>query len=577
MPRTFTLCLVVTVALAVLVGCGVKAPDTPARSAHLGPKPTLDSHVKLAVLVVFDQMRGDYLQKWQPLFRPDGFVRLQNEGAWFTKCYYPYATTTTGPGHASMLTGTCPDRHGIINNNWHDPNASSDDNEEGTGVYCAGSTRYDLVPKNSGSGKVKLAGNPDRLLSETLADVLKRESNGHSKVFGLSLKDRSAILPIGKKPDGAYWFTGHFVTSTYYSDRVHPWVANFNASGQANQWFGQSWDRFRSDIDYEKQSGPDSMPGEGKGANQGVMFPHPFSAGLEKVDKKYYDALANSPAGNDLLLAFAKTCIKEEKLGQRDVSDLLVVSFSSNDLIGHCWGPDSQEVLDVTLRSDALMADFLKFLDETVGVGKYAMAVTADHGVCPIPEVAATKGLDAKHILPAAAFGALKHLQDTFGGAADTRWLDAVSPPWFYLNRRAVAASGKSLEEVSRSLADYLATQSGVARTFTREQLNAVNSESEEMARIVKRSYHPDRSGDVYMLLKPYYLLGGPTSTGTTHGSPYEYDRHVPLLAFGPGVAGGTKAEAVTPQAAAAILAQFLGVKPPKEAEFPVPMSLNAK
>jgi predicted AlkP superfamily pyrophosphatase or phosphodiesterase len=595
--------------LAVLGGLIAVGHKRPAKAAPPADKP----RVKLAVLVVFDQMRGDFLDKWQPLFGEGGFARLQDDGAWFAACYYPYGTTTTGPGHASMLTGTCPDKHGITNNNWYDRSAAAD-------VYCTGSTRYQAVPavpraaeepkddkpdakadekKTTTTARPKASGHPDRLLSETVADVLKRVHGDRAKVFGLSLKDRSAILPTGKRPDGAYWFDGRFGTSTYYADRVHPWVEAFNRSKPGDRWLGKEWTRFRPDLDYAKYSGPDDSPGEGKGISakdgktllwqQGKTFPH--ATGKDKVNKAYYDAVATSPFGNDLLLEFAKACVTAEELGRHDASDLLVVSFSSNDLVGHAWGPDSQEVLDVTLRSDALMAELLSFLDAQVGKGNYVLAVTADHGICPLPEVSAAKGLDAKRIdSRPLLIGAEKHLHAAFGPAdqpapkADAKgdppkgkaaWVESTLLPWLYLNPRFVKASGKSTAEVARSLADYLAKQDGIAKAFTREELAAGFPESDAIGRRVARSYHPDRSGDVYVLLKPYHLFGRPLDTGTGHGTPYDYDRHVPLLVYGPGIPGGRRSEPVTPQAAAAIFARFLGVPPPKDAEFPVPATLE--
>src|SRR5262245_49390126 len=252
MRRPAALALLVT--LLAGLGAYLGARPAPASTAARPDK----ARVKLAVLVVFDQLRGDYLEKWKPLFGKDGFARLLTDGAWFTDCHYPYATTTTGPGHASMLTGTCPDRHGIVNNDWF---------ERGQVVYCAGSQRYEIVPAplvKPDPKKPKEVGNPDRLLARTVADVLRAEQPA-ARVFGLSLKDRSAILPCGKRPDGVYWFDGRFVTSTYYADRVHPWVETFNNSKAADKWFGKDWTRFRTDIDYESWSGPDDAPGEGKG------------------------------------------------------------------------------------------------------------------------------------------------------------------------------------------------------------------------------------------------------------------------------------------------------------------------
>jgi len=551
--------------------------------------PPPERKIRLAVLVVFDQMRGDFLERWQPLFGPDGFVRLQRDGAWFTNCHYPYGVTTTGPGHASMLTGACADRHGIVNNEWR---------EKGESVYCAASPRYKLVPNPPYPSEKKSAeragGAPDVLLSETVADVLKEATRGRTKVFGLSLKDRSAVLPTGRRPDGAYWFYGVFGTSTYYAGGVHPWVAEFNRAKIADRWFGTEWTRFRSEVDYVAWSGADKILGEGKGVAQGVAFPHPMKGVEEKkggdekkpgepgIGPKYYEALANSPFGNELLLEFAKTCVYAEKLGQHYDPDLLVVSFSSNDLIGHTWGPDSQEVLDVTLRADALMADLLTYLDKRVGKDQYLLAVCADHGVCPLPEVSRAQGrTGAQRVDPQELHKALDaHLTALFpvtqpAAGKTAGWVEGFVFPWVYLNPRVVRLSGQSREQIAAEAAKFLATRPGVFRTITRSELSGPVSESDEIATREKRSFHPVRSGDVCVILQPYCLPSAAIGTGTTHGSPFEYDSHVPLLVYGPGISGGPRDEPTTPQALASIFAKWLEIRRPKDAAFPVPETLQ--
>jgi len=608
---------------SLIAGCGTAEVDPPVVAA-LDPKlvtadiplpflpdsvkparpdaPALKPKVKLAVLVVFDQMRGDYIDKWKGHFGEGGFKRLQADGAWFADCHYPYAITTTGPGHAAMLTGAPPAKTGVVNNEWYDRAAAKQ-------TYCAGSERYAFVPplvvdpdapKPLIKPATKMVGNPDKLLSPTVGDEVK--AAGRGKVFGLSLKDRSAIFPTGKKPDGAYWFDGRFVTSTYYRDVPHAWVAEFNKGPTAASYFGNDWTRFKPDLDYDKLAGPDDGAGEGKGTGQGVKFPHPTTGGKKKVGKEYYEAVADSPFGNDLLLDFAKTCIAAEKLGQRDgETDLLTVSFSSNDLIGHTWGPDSHEVLDVTLRSDALMADFLTHLDATVGKGNWAMVVTADHGICPLPEFAAKQGLDAKRVSATGLLlNAEKHLRATFGKDATvpkvetdpetgeekkdpTRWIEAIPAPYVYLNHKLIRARNLDPETVAESLAAHLKTQDGIQDVYTYSQLKAGTIKADDaVGQAVLKSFHPDRSGDLFVVLKPYHLIGGVTvgdkiATGTTHGSPHEYDIHVVFLAYGPGVAGGMRGEKVTPLHAAAILADFAGVPKPKDAEYDLPKTLWAK
>jgi hypothetical protein len=574
MARLFALLLPPGLLLALLGG------PTPARPPA-GPPP-----VKLVVVVYFDQLRGDFLDRWAPLFGDGGFRRLTGQGAWFADCHYPYASTTTGPGHASVLAGCGGAVHGIINNNWYDRTAGQE-------VYCAASDRYAFVPepvldKPAANAKVdakrktpKQAGNPDRLLAETVADRVKAAGG---RVFGLSLKDRSAIFPSGHKPDGAYWFDGRFHTSTYYRDTLPGWVQAFNESKAADRWVGKAWERLRPDLDYTAHSGPDDGPGEGVGRGpadrkQGKTFPHPFPG---EVGQEYYEAVANSPAGNDLLLAFAKACVEAEKLGTGDKPDLLTVSFSSNDLIGHTWGPDSQEVLDVTLRSDRTMADLLGYLDQKVGAGKYAVLLTADHGVCPNPEVSAAKGLDAKRIPPKPlVLAAERFLQETFGkpagGDADRNlWLEKLSPPHVYLNHRLLRAKGIDPDAAAAKLAAWLPTQPGIQAALPRSYILSPDRRFDQVRDQVRACYHPDRGGDVVVVTKPLYLLDD-QGTGTSHGTPHEYDTHVPLVVLAPGVPGGKRSEPVTPLHAAAVVSRLLGVEPPKTARYPAPATLFGK
>lgn len=590
--------LMAGIAVALVVGEPEPAPAPPLQAK---------AEVRLVVLVVFDQLRADLIVRpdWREHFGPDGFRRLQEDGAWFTECHYPYAVTATGPGHAAMLSGAPPSVTGIINNEWYDRKEKSE-------AYCAGNIKYSIIPPppveptaSTTDKKPKQVGTPTRMLAPTVADVLKRHTREQGKVFGLSLKDRSGILPSGERPDGVFWFDGRFVTSTYYADAVPKWATEFNASGKAESYFGEDWVRVKPELDYDKLAGSDKQEGEGTGAGQGGEFPHPMNGGKDKEGKtftsakaagtKYYESLANSPFGNELLLEFAKACIDAERLGADDEPDLLTVSFSSNDLIGHTWGPDSHEVLDCTLRSDAILAGLLKHLDEKVGKGKYAVVLTADHGICPLPEFAAKHperypdAKDAKRVsgkeLQATAES---HLREQFGKPTDNddekvtalRWIEKVSPPYFYLNHKLAKDRGMSVEKMTDSLAGWLEKQNGVQRAFvTRELLTLEIEKTDRIAKAVQLAYHPDRSGDVYVVLKPYHLIEIPTSTnklpsGTNHGSPNTYDQHVPLLVFGPGVKGGKRSEQVTPLHAAPIAAKFLGVPPPAKAMYPLPKTL---
>jgi hypothetical protein len=531
---------------------------------------------RLAVLVVFDQLRGDYLTRWDTLFGEGGFHRLEKGGAWYQNCHYPYADTWTGAGHASIATGCPPRIHGIIANEWYDHAAEAT-------LSCVSSERYRRVPPfilntTVEDGKKKPRGvSPERLLAPTLGDVLKEATGGQGRVVSLSFKDRSAVLPGGLRPYACYWLdtaNGEFVTSTSYRDVPHRWVVEFNRSKAADAWMGTNWTRLRDDLDYEKNSGPDDAAGEGT-LLFGRTFPHALGGGgVIKLKPAYYGALYNSPFGNDLLLALAKKAIEAEKLGTRSTPDLLCLSFSSNDAIGHCWGPDSQEVLDVTLRSDEIVKDLLACLDKQVGAGRYVLALTADHGVCPLPETMRRRGKEAERIDPKSLTArASLFLGETFHvPAEDKRWLDGPEESWLYLNRALLERHKLKQSDVEAALADWLRKQPGVQNVYTRTQLLAGPPADDAVGRSVWLSFYPERSGDVRIIEKPYHLLTT-RQTGTNHGTPHPYDTHVPLLVYGSDVRPGVRRETVTPLSIAAILAHALGVRPPPKAA-PLPEAL---
>jgi hypothetical protein len=542
---------------------------------------------RLAVLVFFDQLRGDYLTRWDELFGAGGFHRLEKDGAWFQDCHYDYANTITGAGHASVAGGCRPQTHGIIANEWFDRAAGAE-------VNCVSNDRYDRVPppvkaelkdtcdkaeeKPAETVKKKKYKGvaPDRLLAPVLADALKEATGGKGRVVSLSFKDRGAVLPGGKGPDACYWFDtdgGVFVTSTYYRDRPHAWVAAYNEGRPAERWLGKQWTRLDPKLDYERYSGKDDAPGEGKGSSQGVTFPHAFDGGPKKLKSVYFDAVYNSPFGNEMLLEMAKRAIDEEKLGRHEAPDLLCLSFSCNDPIGHVWGPDSQEVLDMTLRTDLVVKELLAALDDKVGKGRYVLALSADHGICPLPEAARARGHEAGRV-PAALLKAKANefLVKKFGGDDKTRYVAEGIHPWVWLNYDLVRTKRLNTTDVAQALADWLKQQPGILATYTHAQLVAGVAKDDDIGQMVRRSFHPDRCGDVGVVMKPYHIMYG--LTGTTHGSPHSYDTHVPLLVYGPGVKSGVHKERVRPQAAAVILARALGIKPPASAEVSVPDGL---
>jgi hypothetical protein len=538
--------------------------------------PNPSERPRLAVLVVFDQMRGDYLTRWKSLFKDEGFCRMMKNGAWFENCNYPYAHTVTAAGHASMMAGCSPDKHGVVGNEWFDRNA-------GKLTGCVATDRYQRVAtlasgaSKTGKSSIKsLGASPERLLVPTVGDVLKEKTGGKGRVVSLSFKDRSAILPAGRHPDSCYWFdtaTGTFVTSTYYRDVMEPWAKDFNHSKPADHWFGHDWLRLRSDLDYAAYSGPDEVKAEGIGIFQGRTFPHPFTGGKKDIGPLYYQALYNSPFGNELLLDLAERAIDSLELGKRNQPDLLCLSFSCNDPIGHCWGPDSQEVMDVTLRSDRILADLLAYLDAKVGQDKYVVALSADHGICPLPEISAQQGKAAAWVdSNVFAKEAERFLSGSFGKNGDEKshWILDAAYPWIYLNRELIQEHGLEEAGVEEALVGWVKEQPGFLTAYGRTQILRGLLPDDAIGNKVRHSFYADRSGDVEVVLKPYHLCTSRLG-GTHHGTPHPYDTHVPLLVYGSGVTSGIHEEPVTPQAIAAILSRALNIPPPEGAEAPVP------
>jgi predicted AlkP superfamily pyrophosphatase or phosphodiesterase len=531
---------------------------------------------KLAVVVVFDQMRGDYLSKWENLFDKDGFGRMLRDGAWYQNCHYPYAVTLTAAGHASISTGCSPFQHGIIANDWYD-------RDRRAGVGSVSADRFRLVPSTMSKNADGPA--PLRLKQPTVGDALSKMGESKAKVVSLSLKDRAAILLAALRATAVYWFhtaRGWFVTSTYYRDSLHSWVDEFNKERPAEKYFGKDWNKLRPDLDYSKYCGPDDVSLEGIGHKQGRAFPHPTTGGLEKPGNAFYEAVKHSPFGNEMLLELAKRAIDAEKLGQHeDARDLLCISFSSNDLVGHCWGPDSQEVLDITLRSDLIMKELLSYLDAKVGKDRYVVVVSADHGVVSIPALAQEQGINAGRVAPnlftsqASAF-----LQKTFGNAGkELPWIEKSSAGWIYLNHATLKEAGVPTAKAEEALVDWLQKQPGIHSAYSRSQMEKTDFAKGSFGDMVRHSFHPDCRGDVAAVVKPNFMVSGALTDKnspayrTTHGSPHPYDTHVPLLVFGGGIKAGPRQERVTPMAAAAIVAKSLGINPPAAA-CPAPEGL---
>jgi predicted AlkP superfamily pyrophosphatase or phosphodiesterase len=481
---------------------------------------------KLLVGIMVDQMRPDYLTRFSPEFGPDGFNRLLREGFQCRNTHYNYIPTVTGPGHSSVYTGTTPRYHGIVGNSWYDRRLRHD-------VYCTDDTTVQLVGTTSRSMGVSARNQ----LSTTLGDELKMTYGGRSRVLSLSLKDRASALPAGHMADGAYWFdtnTGDFISSTYYVPKLPAWVTAFNAQKKADAYRQQTWSPLKPAAAY-RNSVADSNRYErifkGKTA---ATFPYDFAKLAPLNAPPAYESMYTSPFGDNLLTDLALAALQNTDLGRDDVPDLLAISYSSPDAVGHTFGPLSKEENDLYLRLDLEIARLLKALDQAVGKGNYTIFLTADHGASEV-----TRYL-ADHQLPVGAFdrkgtyqAAGAYLAAQFGPG---QWLEKEINNSYHLNRPLLAQRKIELVHAQQVLAEFLRDQPGIAQVNTTTQLLNGGYTTGLEARLVASLYYP-RYGDVRYELLPGWT--GDIGVGASHGTGYAYDSHVPLLWWGMGIPAG--------------------------------------
>jgi predicted AlkP superfamily pyrophosphatase or phosphodiesterase len=518
---------------------------------------------RLVLLIAVDQFRYDYLERFGDLFGAGGLRRLMRDGASWAECNYDHVPTETAPGHATMLTGAWPSETGIIANLWYD-------RVEGKSIE---NVRDDSV-RLLGGGTGEVASSPRNLLASTLGDQLKMATAGRARVVGVSSKNRAAILPAGRMADAAYWYstqTGTFVSSTYYFDKLPDWAARFNADKPANKFFGSKWERMLPVAEYERRAGRDDAPWEKGDGKYPYVFPYVIDGGLKEPGPAFYGALDYSPYSNDLVLAFAEAALLNERLGADEDTDVLTVSFSANDIVGHRYGPYSHEAMDMTLRVDRQIAKLLEAVDARVGLGNTVVAFTADHGVAPIPEQATEMGLAGGRVNPSDILTAVRsRLRARYGkpGDKDTTadYIQTFSNYQIYFNRAALERDGVSLEEIERVAGEALLTVPGISRYFTRTQLLAgAVSPSDALARRVLHGYNQKRSGDVVVIQESYKYISS-VASGATHGTPYVYDTHVPLIIMGGGAVPGRYLTPASPADIAPTLARLLNVEPPSNA-----------
>jgi hypothetical protein len=499
---------------------------------------------RLVVVIAVDQLRPDYLDRFRPWFGPGGFNRLLRAGAVYPRARYEHVTTETCPGHAVMLTGSYGGVNGIVAIQWYDP-------VQERALYCVEDGSVTRVGARGGGRS------PRRLLGATVGDLLKLATAGRSRVVTVSGKDRAAIMLGGHRADAAYWIVDTlFVTSSWYRNDLPPWVAAVNRPGPVTRYFGTRWDRLLPASAYAG-TGPDDVPAEGEVEGMGRVFPHRI------VDLDGFD---HSPMADDVLADFAMRAVREERMGRDSIPDLLAISFSATDRIGHLYGPDSHEIMDQILRLDRTLARLFAFLDRTVGPGRTLIVLTADHGVAPLPEKLDEGRPDGPRRLdPAVLDSAVSlALTDRYGPPGSNGWVSYDDAPLLYLSRTALAARKVGLEDAERVAQAALLAVPGVHDAVTGVELTRQRATGG--ASDVIRSYYPARGGDLYYFLDPYWL---PTtdSTGTGHGSPWRYDQEVPLLWQGAGIRPGVRGEPATVADIAPTLARLLGISTPGGAE----------
>jgi hypothetical protein len=492
-----------------------------------------NAHPKLIVIIIIDQFRGDYLERYHDQFGDSGFRTFLERGAYFTDCNYDYANTRTAPGHATLFTGSYTSGHGIVANEWWDPQKKKrvtsveDDSTKIVGI------------ENAGSGA-----SPHNLMSDTLGDELKLATGGKARVFAISLKDRAAVLPGGFSADGAYWIdnkTGAWITSTFYRSELPEWARKFNESNRADKYWNREWK-------------------DGSGHVLGSTAPR---NGKDGKPAGFYEVVGSTPFANDYQFEFAKELVLYEKLGGGAATDLLVVSLSANDILGHQVGPDSPQMSSMALELDRQLALFISFLGHQVGLANIWMALSADHGVAPLPEVAKNLRLPAANLDGKAMREQINSLlSKKYGKTAD--YVLELDYPLAWLNDEAFAGAGRKEADAESDTGESM-KQIGMTGYFTKSQLahGERGVPNTEMGRRYAHSYSP--VGGWYVLGVPNpFQVGG--LKGTDHATPFSYDTHVPLAFYGLGFQPGIYRTHAEPVDLAVTLASLLGINAPTQA-----------
>ncbi len=506
---------------------------------------------KLVVILVVDQMRADYVDRFSQQWSK-GLHRLLVDGAWFRRAAYPYANTVTCVGHTTISTGALPLTHGIIANQWFD-------RESGRRVGCADDPGSSLI---SYAGAARGGYGPSRVMVPTLADELRAQLPGPTRVVTFSMKERTAIYLAGHRADAATWFNvaaRGFVTSSAFTSAPVPFVAAFLAANPVEADFATPW---TPALPAGRYIYDDAGTAEKPPSYWTAAFPHTLKPASDASGQEAYEAWEGSPFSDRYLGRLGSAAVDAMKLGQGRGTDFLAISFSALDLVGHDFGPNSHEVQDVLIRLDDTIGALLGHLDRVVGRGNYVVGFAADHGVAPIPEQESAKGIDAGRLKTAAVTGAAEAaLQQAFGPG---KYVMGVGQSDLTLSADALVklrGNAEAREAVQRAV---LAVP-GVAKVYFADALGAAAATGDRDARAILLSYYPGRSGDLVVVPRAYWFFVSDDGTpqpgsATTHGSLYAYDQRVPVLLYGAGIKPGTYWETASPADLAPTLAALCGI-----------------
>lgn len=505
----------------------------------------------LVCVLVVDQLRGDFIRRFEPRFGSGGFRLLLERGRLYANAHYGHSATYTAVGHATIATGGYAAQHGMPGNSWFDA-------ESGRLVYCVGDSDYEIVGAAAADGAGRGV-SPRQMTSSTVGDELVTSSGGHARVFSVSIKDRGAILSGGRLGKAFWYRGGRFVSSSFYYKALPTWATAWNEEGHADVYRDQEW-RLLRERDTYAFAGRDDQPWELDRGSLGRVFPHPLGSDDDDV---FYSGLRSTPMGDELTVSFVETLIENEKLGAGNVTDMLFVSLSATDYIGHTFGPDSLEYEDNLLRLDRTVARLLASIDTHVGLERSLIVLSADHGIDSIPEYRQSLGFDAPRIDPDEYLPrAEANLKKRFGNAEPL--IVGMRNISVYLNTAALARQKLDRDSVANAVARDLATFPGIATAMTRSELLRRGELGVAHLDRVRRSVHPERTGDVVLLQDPFaFLYYNVRKNACMHGSPYPYDTHVPILFCGERIRAGVEFRQVDPVDIAPTIAAYLGISAP--------------